>query len=313
MRKDSVNVFSEGLNYDLNPITTPNNVLTDCVNGTFLTFNGDELALQNDAGNTKISYQYSAVQADIFWTLDQAEDVQIDFNWVNLPVEHNKTSSFVTYTENTFQFLYISVPQNSILSLYNELDHILYDSTIADSVPSQLFYLIGTMVTPFGITNSVYRKKDQFNTNNPVLFKIKIFLDNVQDGELQTEYVRLSEGFQPLGMKEEGGVLYIVSGKKPEDNAIKWVGGNNYYLGQFVYNDTLVKTYYESLKNVNGNNLPLETDENWRVIGTIEDFNNLYGLVEVGSYPSPEFAGLSDRDGKDIVYLETTEDRKSVV
>ncbi len=54
MRKEAINTFQEGLNYDLNPITTPNNVLTDCVNGTFITFNGDELALQNDAGNTKI-------------------------------------------------------------------------------------------------------------------------------------------------------------------------------------------------------------------------------------------------------------------
>jgi hypothetical protein len=54
MRQSSINTFSEGLNFDLNPITTPNNVLTDVINGTFITFNGDELALQNDAGNTKI-------------------------------------------------------------------------------------------------------------------------------------------------------------------------------------------------------------------------------------------------------------------
>lgn len=54
MKKEAVNSFDGGLNYDLNPITTPANVLTDCVNGTFITFNGDELALQNDAGNTKI-------------------------------------------------------------------------------------------------------------------------------------------------------------------------------------------------------------------------------------------------------------------
>lgn len=54
MRKESVNSFDGGLVYDLNPLTTPENVLTDCVNGTFLTFNGDELTLQNDAGNTKI-------------------------------------------------------------------------------------------------------------------------------------------------------------------------------------------------------------------------------------------------------------------
>lgn len=54
MKKETVNLFNKGLNYDLNPLTTPNDVLTDCVNGTFVTFNGDELILQNDAGNTKI-------------------------------------------------------------------------------------------------------------------------------------------------------------------------------------------------------------------------------------------------------------------
>ena len=41
--------MKEGLNKDLNPIVTPNNVLTDNLNGTFITFNGDELSLQNDA------------------------------------------------------------------------------------------------------------------------------------------------------------------------------------------------------------------------------------------------------------------------
>ena len=305
MRKDSVNVFSEGLNYDLNPITTPNNVLTDCVNGTFLTFNGDELALQNDAGNTKISYQYSEVQADVFWTLDQAEAIEVDFNWVNLQVNHNEITGFVTYTENTFQFLYVSVPQNSILTLYNELNYVLYDSTVEDSAPTQLFYLIGTMTTPYGVINDVYRKKDQFNTNNPILFKIKVFLQGVEDGELQTEYVQLSEGFKPLGMKEEGGVLYIISGKKPEDNSVKWTEGKTYYKGQIVYNDTLVKTYYESLTDVNGAPLPLESNESWYIIGTVEDFNNRYGFVELGSYPSPEFGGTTGIDGKNIIYTET--------
>lgn len=55
MKKESVNTFNGGLNYDLNPLTTPNNILTDNVNGTFVTFNGDELALQNDAGNSTIN------------------------------------------------------------------------------------------------------------------------------------------------------------------------------------------------------------------------------------------------------------------
>lgn len=54
MKKETVNTFEGGLNKDLNPIVTPNNILSDNLNGTFLTFNGDELSLQNDAGNTSI-------------------------------------------------------------------------------------------------------------------------------------------------------------------------------------------------------------------------------------------------------------------
>lgn len=54
MKKETVNTFEGGLNKDLNPIITPNNILTDNLNGTFITFNGDELSLQNDSGNTKI-------------------------------------------------------------------------------------------------------------------------------------------------------------------------------------------------------------------------------------------------------------------
>lgn len=65
MKQETVNTFNEGLNFDLNPLTTPNNVLTDCVNGTFVTFNGDELALQNDAGNTTIKYDTGIELIDV--------------------------------------------------------------------------------------------------------------------------------------------------------------------------------------------------------------------------------------------------------
>jgi hypothetical protein len=39
---------------DLNPLTTPNSILTDCLNGTIITYNGNEFVLQNDMGNCKI-------------------------------------------------------------------------------------------------------------------------------------------------------------------------------------------------------------------------------------------------------------------
>lgn len=54
MRKESSNQFSEGLISDLNPINTPNTVLTDNLNGTIITYNGNEYSLQNDMGNYKL-------------------------------------------------------------------------------------------------------------------------------------------------------------------------------------------------------------------------------------------------------------------
>ena len=55
-RTAASNTWEEGLIMDLNPISTPNTVLTDCINGTFITYNGNEFSLQNDQGNYKLEY-----------------------------------------------------------------------------------------------------------------------------------------------------------------------------------------------------------------------------------------------------------------
>lgn len=55
MKKEvTINTFDGGLMLDLNPISVPNNVLTDCLNGTLITFQGDEQMLQNDMGNARV-------------------------------------------------------------------------------------------------------------------------------------------------------------------------------------------------------------------------------------------------------------------
>lgn len=56
MRKETSNQFTEGLISDLNPINTPNNVLTDALNATIITYNGNEYNLQNDRGNYELEY-----------------------------------------------------------------------------------------------------------------------------------------------------------------------------------------------------------------------------------------------------------------
>lgn len=50
----AVNTFKDGLIMDFYDAVTPETALTDCLNGTFLTYNGNELSLQNDMGNSKV-------------------------------------------------------------------------------------------------------------------------------------------------------------------------------------------------------------------------------------------------------------------
>lgn len=50
-RQETTNTFTEGLMSDFNPVNVPNNALTDCLNGTIITYDGNEMSLQNDKGN----------------------------------------------------------------------------------------------------------------------------------------------------------------------------------------------------------------------------------------------------------------------
>lgn len=59
MKKDvTTNQFTDGIVMDLNPLATPNTVLTQCLNGTLITYNGNENILQNDLGNGRVETAY---------------------------------------------------------------------------------------------------------------------------------------------------------------------------------------------------------------------------------------------------------------
>lgn len=152
MKKETFNTFDEGLNKDLNPIVTPNNVLTDNLNGTYITFNGDELSLQNDAGNTKI------------------------------PVKWDKRLS-VEYVEGG------SYNSGVIVKTTNDSDETVLFKSMKDNN-----------------TDFIWREDGSINTDSWELF------DPV---------VKLSKGFYPIGIREYGGVLYIVSANK-ETNKVEF-------------------------------------------------------------------------------------------
>lgn len=53
--EQTVNQFTKGLQTDTHPLIQGQESLTDCLNGTLVTMNGNELILQNDMGNRRIN------------------------------------------------------------------------------------------------------------------------------------------------------------------------------------------------------------------------------------------------------------------
>lgn len=52
--EQATNSFTKGLQMDTNPMVQDNETLTDCLNGTLITMNGNEVILQNDMGNRRV-------------------------------------------------------------------------------------------------------------------------------------------------------------------------------------------------------------------------------------------------------------------
>lgn len=57
-RGETTNTFQDGLVMDFNPMITPNTMLTNALNATLLTYNGNENVLQNDMGNGRVETAY---------------------------------------------------------------------------------------------------------------------------------------------------------------------------------------------------------------------------------------------------------------
>lgn len=56
--RKSINRFTKGIVMDFSPENTKNDTLTYALNATLLTFNGNELSLQNDMGNARVETAY---------------------------------------------------------------------------------------------------------------------------------------------------------------------------------------------------------------------------------------------------------------
>ena len=144
-RKEAQNTFNDALIVDLNPINTPNTVLTDNLNGTIITYNGNEYTLQNDMGNfplenCKLKPNYIPVgvreYGDILYI--------VSYNPIEEKVEIGSYPSPQTITSSDID----GIPTQTISSILSSLSSTTDYADIASSMqPLTMFISNGDIYT----------------------------------------------------------------------------------------------------------------------------------------------------------------------
>ena len=144
------------------------------------------LLIKSNINNPKYNqYYYNNLKCPIKikLTMPESKDRMISFAISELPSMNNSfiwteidTPSLKTYditnpSQPGYNFIYISIPTDLNFIIFDALSNVLFNSAIPGNYE---FNFIGSITTSKGKINSVYRKKNMYNTHNPVTFQIKL-------------------------------------------------------------------------------------------------------------------------------------------
>ena len=160
-RKEAINTFTDGLISDLNPINTPNTVLTDCLNGTLITYDGNEYTLQNDKGNFPL------------------KDCKLPENYIPVGVkEYGDILYIVSYNPITKHVQIGSYPSPD--SIIDEFDLQGTNSEATDGTyDNALKYSVDSLWTQIG--QSPYNGQINYSELTEVLERLKLFYGTPPD------------------------------------------------------------------------------------------------------------------------------------
>lgn len=214
MWQEATNTFNEGLVMDLNPLTTPNNVLTSCLNGTIITYNGNEYVLQNDMGNGRVESAYLPV-GYIPVGMTEFGGIVYVISY-NPQLDKSQIGSFPSPERN------ISSEERSKSEVVLDNPDFGYDTNTGASTGASIFYvqkdLYEDKLNP-GDKFIVYANKGEITGNEEKLDELKE--DN------QTKLVRLSLAT----ITDEGKIVKLTNLKKYEIE-----GGYTYIIPEMEKN-----------------------------------------------------------------------------
>ena len=159
--KTTTNVFLDGITTDMHPLTTEKNQLTDALNATLRTFNGNELVLQNDMGNTMIQ---DSTTGNIMGLRDGFVPVGMK--------EHGGVLYIASYNQETNEGELGTIPSPVFNYDYNQTPDITdYEVSITNTdIQTESNSLINALLPkylqqPFQISDSRFQVGDQFIIN----------------------------------------------------------------------------------------------------------------------------------------------------
>ena len=184
MKRDIAgNTFQDGLQMDMNDFSKSNSTLASCLNGTLVTFNGNEYVLQNDLGNGRVETAYlpenyvplgTASYGGIIYIVSyNPKDKKCQIGSFPSP-ERNISSDEISskrYTLSANDFIHNDVVDTFVVE--KKLGDTLYS-------PGDFFLITGT-----NLANNVDQIFDPNGNNNSVNTTLKLSLGSMsEDGKV---------------------------------------------------------------------------------------------------------------------------------
>ena len=194
---NATNTFQDGLLLDSHPLAVPNNVLTNCLNGTLITYNGNELILQNDTGNSKIIYRYKDNN-----NVEVEEEVQLSEGFIPVGMKsYNGIIYILSHNPISLEGEIGTFPSPEYSKPYGT-----YDSTVSQHYKvhdiEYNYKPLQNLVDIYGNLTVFRTKKLNFDLQHPVMIDCQLSYDEsvnliFNDGKNIPRLV--NSGFAPYG------------------------------------------------------------------------------------------------------------------
>ena len=232
MKKEAINTFGEGMIMDLHPLATPNNVLVKCLNGTIITYNGNEFVLQNDQGNGEV---HTAYLDKGYVPVGMKEHGGIIYVAAYNPItKKSQIGSFPSpqqlYEGDDLNVTPIEIRFSDFITIQNSIPHIkleyqkqkLFQVNNSDEVkifhPGDKFIIVSSTIDPDikeAITNGFIKLRlGVVNSSGGIDFiddkNLKIYSNGLWIYEGSTEALKDDSYVQVFSARSSGALLLIV-------------------------------------------------------------------------------------------------------